>query len=712
MPPVNTTDPQFSSPQTNPNGLMNVGIYAKPTFADIDNDGDLDAFVGNNAGNTLFYRNTGTTSAPSFTLEATNPFGLTDVGNSAAPIFADIDNDGDLDAFVGNRDGNTLFYRNTGTTSAPSFAAPVTNPFGLTDVGDYAKPTLVDIDGDGDLDAFVGNYDGDTLFYRNTGTTSAPSFAAPVTNPFGLTNVGTSVAPTFADIDNDGDLDAFVGEAYGNIQFFENISATTPVNDAPVAVNDSYSINEDASFPAIIANLLDNDSDLNGDVITITNSDFTGFLGDFGFSSNGTFQYGPGSNFQSLAVGETATTSFTYTISDNNGGTDTATVTVTINGVNDAPVGSPTATLANTAEDTAITINSSDLLAGFSDVDGDTLSVANLTASNGTLVNNNNGTYTFTPNANFNGAVNLTYDVTDGTATLAGQTQTFSVAAVNDAPVAIADSVTTAQNTPLTIATSTLIANDTDVDNPTGDLRITGVSGAVGGTVTLNNNGTPANFSDDSILFTPDNSFTGNASFNYTLSDGSLTSTGAVTVAVTPVTGLNLNGGNGSDLLNGGAGDDYLNGGNAQDTLNGFAGNDTLVGGTGVDILNGGDGHDLLLGDDLQIGAGGDDILNGGAGNDTLNGGKGADQLRGGAGNDILTGGNGPDTFIFAPGEGTDTVSDFQLGPDLIGLTGGLTFAQLSFSGNQIVVTSTNEILATLTGINTTTLTAASFVTI
>ena len=196
------------------------------------------------------------------------------------------------------------------------------------------------------------------------------------------------------------------------------------------------------------------------------------------------------------------------------------------------------------------------------------------------------------------------------------------------------------------------------------------------------------------------------------LSDGSLTSTGAVTVAVTPVAGLNLNGGNGDDLLNFNAGDDYLNGGNGKDTLNGFAGNDTLVGGTGVDVLNGGDGNDLLLGDDINIGAGGDDLLNGGAGNDTLSGGKGADQLRGGTGNDLLTGGLGPDTFIFAPLEGTDTISDFVKTTDSIGLTGGLTFAQLSFNGNNIIVTSTNEILATLTGIDTTTLTASNFVTI
>jgi Ca2+-binding RTX toxin-like protein len=279
----------------------------------------------------------------------------------------------------------------------------------------------------------------------------------------------------------------------------------------------------------------------------------------------------------------------------------------------------------------------------------------------------------------------------------------------NTPPVAGADSVTTAQNTPLTIATSTLIANDIDVD-PASDLRITGVSGAVGGTVSLNNNGTATNFSDDFIVFSPNNSFTGNASFNYTLSDGSLTSTGAVTVAVIPVVGLNLNGGNGNDVLNGNAGNDYLNGGNGQDTLNGFAGNDTLVGGTGVDVLNGGDGDDSLLGDDINIGAGGDDILNGGAGNDTLNGGKGADQLRGGTGNDFLTGGLGPDTFIFAPGEGTDTIADFTSSNDKIGLTGGLTLENLSFSGNQILVD--NQVLATLTGVNTNTLTASNFVSV
>ncbi len=533
---------------------------------------------------------------PAFTLEATNPFGLTNVVYVAVPTLADIDGDGDLDAFVGNGYGNTVFYRNTGTSAAPSFTVEATNPFGLTDVGNSATPTFADIDADGDLDAFVGNYEGNTLFYRNTGSATVPTFTLEATNPFGLTNVGFYAAPTLADIDGDGDLDAFVGNYYGNTVFF---------------------------------------------------------------------------------------------------------------GINDAPTGSPTATLSNTPEDTAINITAADLLTGFTDVDaGDILSVTNLTATNGALVDNLNGTYTFTPTANFNGAVNLTYDVTDGTATLTGQTRSFSVTPVNDAPVAVDDSASTFFGTTINIPVSSLLANDTDIDSTS--LSITGVSGASNGTAVLNNNGTANNTADDFVSFTPNLLFFGNASFNYTLSDGSLTDTATVTVAV----GLNLFGTIFADNLVGTIGNDIINGGN---------GNDTIYGGAGNDSLSGENGDDILYGDGLMDGGAGNDTLTGGSGNDTLYGGGGTDYLSGGNGNDLLygglgsdflTGNNGNDIFAFAAGEGTDTITDFSDGNDLIGLSGGLSFGQLSFSGNNILVTSTNEILATLTGINTTTLTAADFVTL
>ena len=103
-------------------------------------------------------------------------------------------------------------------------------------------------------------------------------------------------------------------------------------------------------------------------------------------------------------------------------------------------------------------------------------------------------------------------------------------------------------------------------------------------------------------------------------------------------------------------------------------------------------------GNDLLYGENGVDVINGLGGNDTL---------IGGAGSDTLTGGNGSDTFVIAKGEGTDTITDFIVGEDLIGLSGGLTYNDLSFSNSDII--SGYETLATLTGVDTNTLTASDF---
>ncbi len=225
------SDPIFSLTSTNPFGSSDVG-GANPSFVDIDGDGDMDAFVGN----TLFFKNTGTASNPQFAAAITNPFGLSNVGESVSPTFVDIDSDGDADAFMGNGTGNTLFFRNTGTASIPLFGAPQTNSFGLSDVGYSANPTFVDIDGDGDLDAFVGNSSGYIMFFRNTGTASIPVFAAaPETNPFGSNYMSGYISPTFVDIDGDGDLDAFIGirdhyNGEGGLFFYRNTgTASNPV---------------------------------------------------------------------------------------------------------------------------------------------------------------------------------------------------------------------------------------------------------------------------------------------------------------------------------------------------------------------------------------------------------------------------------------------------------------------------------------------------
>ena len=129
--------------------------------------------------------------------------------------------------------------------------------------------------------------------------------------------------------------------------------------------------------------------------------------------------------------------------------------------------------------------------------------------------------------------------------------------------------------------------------------------------------------------------------------------------------------------------------------ITGDGGDDTLSGSGGFDSISSGRGEDELLGL---------------AGNDTLNAGRGDDTLDGGLGNDVLTGGVGEDIFVLATGEGADTITDWFGEDDLIGLSGGLTFSDLSFAGNSILVENTGEILATATGVDTTALTPSDFI--
>ena len=190
-----------------------------------------------------------------------------------------------------------------------------------------------------------------------------------------------------------------------------------------------------------------------------------------------------------------------------------------------------------------------------------------------------------------------------------------------------------------------------------------------------------------------------------------------------------LDGGIDSDSLDGGAGDDQLLGLDGRDTLLGGIGNDTLDGGAGVDFLRGDHGDDQLFGsaeNDTLLGANGNDTLDGGFGIDSLDGGAGSDRLYGldgndsllgGSGNDFIDGGlgrdylrgdDGDDTFVLASGAGTDLIVDFGRGNNLLGLSSGISFADLSFSGNRIVFG--DEILATLNGIDANSLTESDFV--
>ncbi len=187
-------------------------------------------------------------------------------------------------------------------------------------------------------------------------------------------------------------------------------------------------------------------------------------------------------------------------------------------------------------------------------------------------------------------------------------------------------------------------------------------------------------------------------------------------------------GGKGNDSIYGGQGADFLSGGDGNDTIFGGQGNNVMPGvnrnNSGNDFISGGKGNDRLFGqdgNDTICGCEGNDLLRGGKGNDTLNGGKGKDILVGGFGNDTLTGGAGRDRFRFAPGTGTDTVTDFTVGKDLIELAKGLKFSDLQITqgvGATVIglqpgtIFPSDKPFALLTGVAASSLTPNSFLTV
>ncbi|MBE9103242.1 peptidylprolyl isomerase [Vacuolonema iberomarrocanum] len=175
-----------------------------------------------------------------------------------------------------------------------------------------------------------------------------------------------------------------------------------------------------------------------------------------------------------------------------------------------------------------------------------------------------------------------------------------------------------------------------------------------------------------------------------------------------------ISGAAGNDTLLGGSGNDSLLGGANTDRLLAAGGNDLLRGNDGNDTMNGGAGNDRLLGGagrDRVNGQGGNDNLRGGGDRDILNGGSGNDRLSGELGNDVIITGAGRDIIRIRRGQGFDRVRDFTDGSDRIALS-GIQFEQLTIqqSGNNVLVSSGNERLLLLQGMNLAQITQADFV--
>jgi VCBS repeat-containing protein len=470
----------------------------------------------------------------------------------------------------------------------------------------------------------------------------------------------------------------------------------TPVNEAPVAVDDAYTVAEDSSVDVPPPGILQNDTDPDGDSLSATVVQPPSH-GGLAFGPTGTFEYQPDQDF----VG---TDTFTYRASDGQLTSNVATVTLTVTPVNDPPV--VTGDSYSTAEDTPLTVAAPGVLGNDSDPDsGDTLTATQVTGpAHGTLTLNPNGSFTYTPAANYNGPDSFIYQASDGHGGLTKATVSLTVTPVNDPPVVTGDSYSTAEDTPLTVSAPGVLGNDSDPDGDT--LSATLVTGPAHGTLTLNPNG--------SFTYTPAANYNGPDSFIYQASDGHGGLTKAtVALTVTPVNDpptvtVAAGGGCGTDDRSGTInltlsdpdsatltltaassnttvlpnGQIALAGAGANRTMtvstvsgrtgtavvtvtvsDGTAiatvpvtvratgnGNDTVAGTSGADIVFGQNG------DDAVTGLGGNDLLCGGSGNDVLNGGDGADTLVGGMGNDRLTGGLGADRFVGGPG--TDTATD------------------------------------------------------
>lgn len=281
-----------------------------------------------------------------------------------------------------------------------------------------------------------------------------------------------------------------------------------PTNDLPIAVDDTATTNEEI---AVTVAVLANDSDIDGDTLVVSNA--TAANGATVINSDNSLTYTPNKDY----IGSDT---INYTISDQNGGTASAKVVVTIFETNDNPVA--VADAATTPEDTLVNIN---VLANDSDLDSPTLTITSAVAASGLVAITAQNTLDYTPNANFNGSDTIEYSISDNEGGTANSTVALTITAVNDAPVAVADTATTNEDTEVVI---NVLANDSDIDD-----EILTVKSAI-----TSSGGSSIN-PDNTLTFFPQLHFEGTATIDYIIADAQgLTASATVTVTVTALNDL------------------------------------------------------------------------------------------------------------------------------------------------------------------------------
>ncbi len=300
------------------------------------------------------------------------------------------------------------------------------------------------------------------------------------------------------------------GQAESNLA---TVSITVAgVNDAPVAADDAYEVNEDETLAVEASGVLANDADVEGDPLAAVLVDGPA-NGTVTLAEDGSFEYTPNPDF----FGED---SFTYKASDGQAESNLAIVNITVAAAPDAPVAANDAYEVN--EDETLAVEASGVLANDADADGDPLTAVLVDGpTNGTVTLAEDGSFEYTPNPDFFGDDAFTYRAGDGQAESNLATVSITVATVNDAPVAADDAYEVNEGETLAVEASGVLANDADVE---GDpLTASLVDGPAHGTVTL--------AEDGSFEYTPEPGFHGEDRFTYTAGDGQETSETA-TVAI------------------------------------------------------------------------------------------------------------------------------------------------------------------------------------
>jgi large repetitive protein len=298
-------------------------------------------------------------------------------------------------------------------------------------------------------------------------------------------------------------------------------------NEPPAAQNNSYSTDEDTALVVAAPGVLSNDTDPDGNPLTAVLVAGPAH-GSVTVNPNGGFSYTPAANYN-------GPDSFTYKANDGTADSNAASVSLTVNAVNDAPIA--TGDAFNTNEDASLAVSAPGVLANDADaIEGSALTAVLVAGpAHGTVTLSGDGSFTYVPAANYSGADSFTYKANDGSADSNIATVAVSIAPMPDAPVAENDSFATTEDTTLVMFGPAVLANDTDIDgHPLTAIVVTGPSN---GTLTLNASG--------GFTYMPAVNYSGTDSFTYKANDGfSDSNVATVTIEVNAVNDVPVAGNN------------------------------------------------------------------------------------------------------------------------------------------------------------------------